>query len=69
VCNSGRWGTRGSYQKVTDSRKARGSQDPMGITLAEITNKGESKLVETISRDYTWPIFEGWGHSPISKKI
>ena len=50
MCNSGRWGTRGSYQKVPDARKARGSQDPMGMTLAEISNKGEIELAESINR-------------------
>jgi hypothetical protein len=36
--------------KVPDASKARGSQNPMGMTLAEIPNKGERKPVETISR-------------------
>ena len=31
-------------------RKARDSQDPMGMTLAEIPHKGEGEPVETISR-------------------
>ena len=31
-------------------RKARGSQDSMGVTLAEIPNKGEGEPVETLSR-------------------
>jgi hypothetical protein len=35
-------------RKVPDARKARESQDIMGMTLAEITTKGEP--VETISR-------------------
>jgi hypothetical protein len=43
-------GREGSQQKVPDIRKARGSQDPTGMTLAEITNKGEREPVETISR-------------------
>jgi hypothetical protein len=44
------WGTGGSHQKVPDARKARGSQDPVGIALAEVPNKGESEPVETTSR-------------------
>jgi hypothetical protein len=36
----------GSYQKVPDARKARTSQDPMGITLAEITHKGDGEPVD-----------------------
>jgi len=38
---SGRWGSEVSLQKVPDARKARGYQDPVGMTLAEILNKGE----------------------------
>ena len=44
------WGTGGSKQKFPDARKARASQDPMGMTLAEIPNIGEIGPVETISR-------------------
>jgi hypothetical protein len=50
VCGSGECGTGGSNQKVPDARKARASQDPMGITLAKITHKGEVEPVKTISR-------------------
>jgi hypothetical protein len=39
-----------SNQKVPDARKARASQDPTGVTLAEIPHKGEGEPVETISR-------------------
>jgi hypothetical protein len=46
VCSSKKWGTGGSNQKVPDARKARGSQDPTGMTLAEIPNKGEREPVE-----------------------
>jgi hypothetical protein len=49
VCSSGVWGTEGSHKKVPDAREARGSQDPTGMTLAEIPNKGEREPVETIS--------------------
>jgi hypothetical protein len=42
--------TGGSNHKVSDARKARDSQDSMGMTLAEISNKGEKKSLETISR-------------------
>jgi hypothetical protein len=52
LCSCGGWGTGGSHQKVSDARKARGSQDPTGMmTLAEIPNKGEREPVETIFRD------------------
>jgi hypothetical protein len=37
-------------QKVPDTGKARVSQDPMRMTLAEIPNKREREPVETISR-------------------
>jgi hypothetical protein len=40
----------GSHQNVPDARKARDSQDPTEMTLAEIPNKGEGEPVETISR-------------------
>ena len=43
-------GNRGNQQKVPDVKKARGSQDPMGITLAEIPNKSKREPVEAISR-------------------
>ena len=36
--------------KVPDTRKARASQDPMGMTLAEIPYKGEGEPIKTISR-------------------
>jgi hypothetical protein len=50
VCSCGRGGAEGSHQKVSDARKARGYQNPTGMTLAEIHNKGEREPVETISR-------------------
>jgi hypothetical protein len=37
-------------QKVPDARKARGSQDPTWMTLAQIPNKGEREPVEIMSR-------------------
>jgi hypothetical protein len=40
-----------SNQKVPDARKARTSQDMMGMTLAEISHKGVGEPVKTISRD------------------
>ena len=40
----------GSHKKVPDARKARGSQDPIRMTLVEITNKEEREPVEIISR-------------------
>jgi hypothetical protein len=39
-----------NHQRVPDARKARGSQDPTGMTLPEIPNKGEGQPVETIVR-------------------
>ena len=42
-------GKRGSQQKVPDARKANGSQDKTGMTLAEMPNQRE-RAVETISR-------------------
>jgi hypothetical protein len=44
------WGTGDSHQQFPDARKARGSQDPTGIRLAEMPNKGEGEPEETISR-------------------
>ena len=59
-------GKRGSQQKVPDARKANGSHDKTGMTLAEMLNKRE-RAVETISRGYEWPV-EGWPHPhPFSK--
>jgi hypothetical protein len=45
----GGWGTGSSHQQVPDSRKTRGSQDPMGMRFAEMPNTGEGEPVETIS--------------------
>jgi hypothetical protein len=50
VCSNRGWGTGGGYQKISDARKARGFQDPKGMTLAEIPNKVEREFVESISR-------------------
>lgn len=38
---------RENYQKVADTREARGSQDPVGLTLAGIPNRKEIKHRET----------------------
>jgi hypothetical protein len=46
MCNNGGWGTGVSNQKVPDSRKARGSQDPTGMRLVEMPNKGEGEPVD-----------------------
>jgi hypothetical protein len=43
-------GAEGSNQKVSDARKARSSQDPTGMTSAEIPHRGKREPVETISR-------------------
>jgi hypothetical protein len=40
--NNGRRGTGGRNQKVPDARKARTSQDPTGMTLAEIPRGGRT---------------------------
>jgi hypothetical protein len=50
VCSNGGWETGGSHQKLPGARKARGFQDPPGMTLAEILNIGEKEPIETISR-------------------
>jgi hypothetical protein len=44
----------GINQKVPDARKARASQDPMGMILAKIPHKGEVETVVTISRSSAW---------------
>jgi hypothetical protein len=43
-------GNRGSHQKVPNTSKARSSQDPTGITLVEIHNKGVQEPIEAIWR-------------------
>jgi hypothetical protein len=43
-------GNWGQNQKVPDARKARASQDPTGMILAEIPHKREGEPFETISR-------------------
>ena len=35
----------GSHQKSPDARDPRGSQDPTGMTLAKIPNKGEREPI------------------------
>ena len=40
----------GSQQKVPDARKAKGSKDLIGMTLAEIPNEGEKEPVEITPR-------------------
>jgi len=55
--------------ELPDAREVRGSQDRMGMTLAEISNKGKTKPVETISSSLTWPPFEECGHAFISKML
>ena len=44
-------GIGGSHQKVQDSRKTRVSENPVGMILAEMFNKGDREPVETILRD------------------
>ena len=43
------WGTQSSHLTVPDARKARGSQYPTGMTLAEIPNKGKIESIEIIA--------------------
>ena len=50
VCNNRGWETGSSQQKVSDDRNTRGAQDPMGMIVAEIPNKGERKPVDHIQR-------------------
>jgi hypothetical protein len=50
VCSNRAWVTGGITQKVPDASKSKASQDPIGMTLAEIPYKGEGEPVETISR-------------------
>jgi hypothetical protein len=45
-----RWRTGGSHQQFQHARKARVSQDPTGMSLAEMPNEGEGEPVHTISR-------------------
>ena len=40
ICSSEEWGTRGGHRKLQGAREMRGSQDPTGMTLARIPNKG-----------------------------
>jgi hypothetical protein len=42
-------GNGGNHQNVTDGKDVRGSQDPMGMTLAEISNRGEIESEENMS--------------------
>ena len=50
VYSNGGWGTVVNNQKGTDARKSRGSQDPKGMTLAEIPHNWAVEPVKTISR-------------------
>jgi hypothetical protein len=47
-------------QKVPDPNEERSSQDPTGMTLAEIPNKGERELVEITSRVWYGPPVKNW---------
>ena len=49
MCNIGAGKNGDSNQKVPDARKARSSQDPVGVTLVEIPNKRKREPVENIS--------------------
>jgi len=44
------WGMGNCHQQVPDARKARGSQDPVGMKLADMPKKEGGRSVETISR-------------------
>jgi hypothetical protein len=61
-CSSGGWGTGHSHHQVPDARKARGSQDPTVIRLAEMPNKVEWEPLETIYRGLESPPRWEMGH-------
>jgi hypothetical protein len=44
-------GNWGQQPESPDARKGRASQDPMGMTFAEILHKVEGEPVKTIPRD------------------
>jgi hypothetical protein len=50
MCTNGRWANGDCNQKDPDTRKARASQDPTGMTLSEIPHKEEGEPVKAISR-------------------
>jgi hypothetical protein len=50
VCSNGGCGTGGSHKHVAEHRKARDTQDPPGMIVAEMHNKVEGEPVETIFR-------------------
>jgi hypothetical protein len=43
LCSNRGWGIGGRHQQVPESRKARGSQDPKWMRLAEISKKKKKK--------------------------
>jgi hypothetical protein len=49
VSCSGRRGTQGSHWRVSDVRELRGSQQPAGISLAEMHREMEIEPLETTS--------------------
>ena len=62
MCRNGEWETGGSNQKVPDASKARASQDPRGITLAQWGGRTCQGHIHMHG-----PVIERWGHAPISK--
>jgi hypothetical protein len=40
----------GNHQQVPDARKARSSQDPTGMRLAELPNKGEGDHIQSLGK-------------------
>jgi hypothetical protein len=50
MCSNGGWGTGCSHQQVTDGRKAKGSQDPTEMRLAEMPSKRRGEPEKTIPR-------------------
>jgi hypothetical protein len=64
---NGRWRTKSSQQQAPDARKARGSQDPKEMRLAEMPNKGEGEPVETIIQGLGKTPVGRWDHLLISK--
>jgi hypothetical protein len=62
VCGRVVWKTGISQQQVPDARKVGVSKNPTGKKLAEMPNKGEGELEETIYRGCTRPSAGGCGH-------
>jgi hypothetical protein len=65
--SNGGWTTGDSNQKVPYARKARASQDPTGMSLAEIPNQKRENLLRVYGPEFRHgPVVEGLGHPTIS---